>query len=104
MSGVITTTRVGRVRGAREGGVSVFRQIPFAKPTDGSRRFRPPEPPEPWSGVRYCVDLGPQCPQSPAGDGSGNEEVISEDSLTLNVGPLRSMAGARSWSGSTADR
>jgi para-nitrobenzyl esterase len=93
MSNVIVATRAGGIRGRREGGVSAFLQIPFAKAMDGFRRFRPPEPCESWFGIRDCLEFGPQAPQLAAGDGSGNEEFISEDCLTLNV-----------WTPATDDR
>lgn len=56
-------TRSGRLRG-RDKGVLVFRGIPFAKPPVGERRFRAPEPPEPWTGVRDATAFGPAVPQS----------------------------------------
>jgi para-nitrobenzyl esterase len=42
----------GRVRGCLENGVFVFRGVPFAKPPLGALRFRAPEDPVPWEGVR----------------------------------------------------
>ena len=54
----IRNTHTGQVRGSlvpvKDGklGVYTFRGIPFAKPPVGQLRFAPPEPPEPWSGVR----------------------------------------------------
>jgi para-nitrobenzyl esterase len=85
MTSVLASTRAGGIRGVQEGDVLIFRGIPFARPPVGRLRFRPPEPPEPWSGVRDCLGFGPQCPQLPDGADTGNEEFISEDSLTLNV-------------------
>jgi len=58
-------TTVGRVRGRTENGIAVFRGIPFAKPPVGARRFRAPEPPEPWDGVRDATAFGPAAPQAP---------------------------------------
>ncbi len=45
-------TAAGRVRGRREGGLAVFRGIPFAQPPTGRARFAAPQPATPWDGVR----------------------------------------------------
>ena len=45
----------GRVRGSVEGPLCVFRGIPFARPPVGPLRFGPPQPPEPWAGVREAT-------------------------------------------------
>jgi para-nitrobenzyl esterase len=57
-------TRYGTIEGVEEDGIRVFRGIPFAKPPVGERRFRPPEPPEPWAGVRDASRFGPSAPQA----------------------------------------
>ncbi|MFF9075069.1 carboxylesterase family protein [Streptomyces sp. NPDC014872] len=58
-------TAHGTVRGTREGGVAVFRGIPYAAPPVGARRFAAPEPPEPWEGVRDAMAFGPTAPKRP---------------------------------------
>jgi para-nitrobenzyl esterase len=58
-------TSTGWVRGSVENGVTVFRGIPFAKPPLGALRFRAPESPEPWDGVRDARAFGPPAPQAP---------------------------------------
>jgi para-nitrobenzyl esterase len=54
------------VRGATEGGLAVFRGLPFARPPVGPLRFRPPEPPEPWTTVRDAARFGPSAAQNGA--------------------------------------
>jgi carboxylesterase type B len=56
-------TRSGRLEGETYGGGVRFRGIPFAKPPIGALRFRAPEPPDPWSGLRDARDFGPSAPQ-----------------------------------------
>ncbi len=80
-------TRSGRLRGRREGGVSTFRGVPYARPPVGPLRWRPPEPHPAWSGVRDAVEFGPAAPQVPGMVTRlvGSEEATAEDCLRLNV-------------------
>jgi len=83
----IVETKDGSLQGVEEDGVTVFRGVPFAKAPIGALRFRPPQPTEPWSGVRVCDTFGFVAPQ-PAGQamaGQGTPEEQSEDCLHLNV-------------------
>src|SRR5262249_37600451 len=56
-------TSAGKVRGAVENGVNVFKAIPYGDDTSGANRFMPPKPPKPWAGVKDCLAYGPQTPQ-----------------------------------------
>src|ERR1700676_107137 len=85
------TTTAGRVQGAGVVGGLVFRGTPFAAPPAGGGRFRPPRPPEPWSGLRVADRFGPICPQVRS-SGTGwvlsalaTSGPMSEDCLSLNV-------------------
>ncbi|MFJ1747760.1 carboxylesterase/lipase family protein [Streptomyces sp. NPDC088116] len=53
----------GRLRGRSEGGVAVFRGIPYAQPPVGAMRFAAPRPVAAWDGVRDAGSFGPPCPQ-----------------------------------------
>ncbi|CAM9311102.1 unnamed protein product, partial [Scytosiphon promiscuus] len=43
--------------------VAVFNGIPYAKPPVGELRWRPPQPAEPWEGVKFTRRYGPEAPQ-----------------------------------------
>src|SRR6185437_9369161 len=79
-------TQQGIVDGEALGKVNAFRGLPFAAPPVGALRFRAPQPPIPWTGVRSALDMGPACPQLLDADPTENSEaVMSEDCLSLNV-------------------
>ncbi|MFT7837965.1 carboxylesterase family protein [Saccharothrix sp. BKS2] len=79
------TVRLGAgvVRGRRLDGHLSFRGIPYAAAPVGDRRWRPPAPVEPWSGVRDATEPGNPPPQAAqAFDGTAS---LDEDCLTLDV-------------------
>ena len=83
-------TAAGRLEGAVEDGLCVFRGVPFAAPPVGALRFRAPQPLEPWLGVRAAKEFGPICLQmpSPVLDILPPPETLqpqSEDCLYLNI-------------------
>jgi para-nitrobenzyl esterase len=77
-------TAQGMVRGQVRDGVSVFRGIPYAAAPTGRLRFRAPQAPAAWSGVRDATQDGPACPQNQSGDPAGKAST-NEDCLLLNV-------------------
>ena len=86
--GGIVEVRSGRLRGVARNGVWSFSGIPYAAPTTGQRRWRPPVAPEPWTGIRECDTFSPSAPQAAAIAGmsiAGEVEEHSEDCLYLNV-------------------
>jgi para-nitrobenzyl esterase len=74
----------GALHGVAGDGSVAFKGIPYAAPPVGPLRWRPPQPPAPWSGVREATAFRPVCPQTP-GFALPADAVQSEDCLTLNV-------------------
>jgi len=101
-AGPVLETKQGRIRGAWNADVAVFKGIPYGVNT-AEHRFQPPMPPANWQGVRDCLDWGDRAPQlsnpSSQRPASGeratrpqngyhlpsDEGGISEDCLHLNV-------------------
>ena len=84
----IAETRYGKIRGTLEGGLCVFRGVPYAEPPVGPRRFRAPQPPGPWPGVRDTRSFGAPAPQIPgmlARLLGSDTDCASEDCLSLNL-------------------
>lgn len=81
-------TAGGTVQGARDGEVAVFKGLPYAAPPVGALRWRAPQPPTPWQGVRKADTFGKACMQPPGAAlaaGAGDIGPMGEDCLTLNV-------------------
>lgn len=74
----------GALHGAVGGAVASFKGIPFAAPPVGDLRWRPPQPPAGWTGVREATAFGPVCMQMGRAN-SGGTQNQSEDCLYANV-------------------
>jgi len=90
----VAQTEYGTVKGFMVRGINVFLGIPYGAPTSGKNRFMPPQPPQPWEGIKATVAYGPSCPQEmydrrPASYGMfvdhWNYDLIDEDCLYLNI-------------------
>ncbi|XP_047990815.1 juvenile hormone esterase-like [Leguminivora glycinivorella] len=67
----------------KDGHFYSFKGVPYAAPPIGKLRFKAPQPPIPWEGIRKATQHGPVCPQY---DFFANKFVEgSEDCLYLNV-------------------
>jgi para-nitrobenzyl esterase len=85
----VVRTQHGEVRGSAANGVNTFKGIPYAAPPFGANRLRPPQPVEPWGGVRDAFTYGARPPElpypSPWDVLIPELDVPGEDCLTLNV-------------------
>jgi len=94
---VIETTS-GKLAGRVEPGVARFLGIPYARPPVGERRFRPPQPLEPWAGVREAAEFGGSAPQTDLSSSAIPGMSVgpqSEDCLYLNVWTVRPVLAKR---------
>ena len=91
----IVATTHGKLRGARENGVSAFLGVPYAGRVSGDRRFRRPAPLLPWTGVRDTLRLGPPAIQAPRAAFGKTEPMPAEDCLVLNLWTPAADAGKR---------
>lgn len=101
----VITVAQGELTGVRsaDGAVEIFAGIPYAKPPVGALRWKEPEDPAPWDGVRACDTFAPMSMQ-PRNSTIYNSlaqivgyhdykislkdnyiEPMSEDSLYLNI-------------------
>ena len=84
----LTEIAQGKLQGVARDGVLRFNGIPYAKPPVGDLRWRMPQAPEPWAGVRDAAGFGNIAPQVAAAAGAvlgGTPGTRSEDCLYLNV-------------------
>jgi para-nitrobenzyl esterase len=83
----ILTIDAGKLSGVTQNGVDFYKGIPFAAAPVGDLRWRPPQPPKAWTGVRSASALGHDCMQLPAPSEAApiGTTTPSEDCLYLNV-------------------
>ncbi len=87
-SEAVVALSLGQLGGLRQEGVFAFKGVPFAAPPVGKRRWRSPQPVEPWQGVLRAHQFARIAPQNPMPGGPGpvgEPEPQSEDCLYLNV-------------------
>lgn len=89
----LVRVNTGVLQGERAAGVDSFLGVPYARPPVGPLRWRPPQPAQPWSGVRLATSYGNRCPALASTNGP---ESTTEDCLYLNVQrPASAHAGER---------
>ena len=90
----VVETAQGRLRGMTSGGVSMFKGIRYGADTSGRNRFRPPQPPPKWAGVKDAFAYGQVAPQMPNSRARAYSGLIhfdiqpggmGEDCLVLNL-------------------
>lgn len=87
---VVLDIPAGSLQGVSEGGIRVFRGIPYAEAPTGDLRWKPPVGKAPWDGVLDASEFGPACIQphdrnSTSVYARSEPLPMSEDCLTLNV-------------------
>ncbi|BCS31030.1 carboxylic ester hydrolase [Luteitalea sp. TBR-22] len=95
-SGQVRTTS-GLLAGttADDGRVRVFKGVPYAAPPVGPLRWKAPQPPAAWTGVRKADAFGAQCMQGPLFDDIVFDRPPSEDCLYLNLWTPAAEASAK---------
>ncbi|KAK0072920.1 hypothetical protein PV325_010529, partial [Microctonus aethiopoides] len=87
MEAPLVKVKQGQLRGIIEKNVNgksflAFRGVPYAKPPVGNLRFKDPEPPVSWSGVKNATEFRHRCAQE---DWITRKIIGSDDCLYLNV-------------------
>jgi para-nitrobenzyl esterase len=79
----VVVTHDGAVRGFDVEEMRAFLGLPYARPPIGALRWRPPQPPAAWHGVRDGTKYAPHCAQN--GAGAFGTSSVDENCLYLNV-------------------
>lgn len=95
----VVKVATGRLQGeVLPTGVTRFLGVPYAASTAGSNRWRAPQPPNAWRGIRVADQFGANCYQlPPPTHGPWTEDFfsrlpMSEDCLFLNIWTPQNMA------------
>jgi len=81
-SALLVTLTDGQIRGKQTAGTDEYLGLPYAAPPVGQLRWRPPQPPAHWHGIRAATQFAPHCPQPV---GVFGRPSTSENCLYLNV-------------------
>ena len=76
----------GKLQGYFDNQLAIFKGIPYATPPVRSFRWFPPQPVQPWQGIKTTTEYGPNCSQYPnRWDKKETFPITSEDCLYLNI-------------------
>lgn len=82
----IVETAQGQLSGLHDSGIYHFKGIPFAQAPVGPLRWKAPQSPKPWKGIRTAEKFGPRAMQrSIFDDMQFRSDGMSEDCLYLNI-------------------
>jgi para-nitrobenzyl esterase len=85
----VVQTQSGKLKGAYQDSLYIFKGVPYAAPPTGGFRWFPPQPVKSWNGIRDAQDFAPVAPQLTGGQNFmpefNAEEPRSEDCLYLNI-------------------
>jgi len=83
--GITVSTLYGKVKGYESSPETLaWKAIPYAKPPVGELRWKSPQDPDPWTGIREATKFCEQCPQY-ALTPTGLPIAGNEDCLYLNI-------------------
>lgn len=78
----IVRTKSGWLRGVDNGDSWAFLGVPYAAPPVGELRWKVPQDPKSWAGIKDANEFAGACPQAEGAFGGGS---LNEDCLYLNV-------------------
>ncbi len=86
----VASTKNGKLKGAFQNGIYVFKGVPYAAPPVGKLRWMPPRPAISWAGIRPAGKFGAIAPQNlmitnAPGAPSFAGQPQNEDCLFLNI-------------------
>jgi para-nitrobenzyl esterase len=90
VNGPVVHVSSGQLRGTLQASTAVFLGIPYAAPPVGTLRWRDPQPPVSWTGVRDATKPGSACVQNAAGVGAYIKPLAASYGATYDVIPISS--------------
>ncbi|MEL6256192.1 MAG: carboxylesterase family protein, partial [Bacteroidota bacterium] len=83
---LVLELKQGKIKGSYDSGIHIFKGIPFAQPPIGELRWKAPQDPLAWEGIKELTSFGPRAMQRPFFDDMNfRSDGMSEDCLYLNV-------------------